>query len=245
MARLLLDACPTDRSIGRRKGDMNPTHSLAAAALLLALAAPAAVLAQSGTKKPTTAAAPAKKLYCWNEDGRKVCGDALPAHAVDSARTEISARSGLPTGQVDRALTGEERVAAEQAAREARSAAMAEDARKRRDRAMAESYATEQDLRNSFQERIVLLDETVKASQFGIEGRRQALLSLLRKAGEAELSSKPVGKTLAENIRGQHDELLHQQEVLKQQVLERSLADQDLSAALERYHALKAKNPGG
>ena len=34
-----------------------------------------------------------KKLYCWNEGGRKVCGDALPANAVDSARTEISAKS--------------------------------------------------------------------------------------------------------------------------------------------------------
>lgn len=216
---------------------MNPTHSLIAGALLLALAASA------GNAFADTKPA-AKKLYCWNEDGRKVCGDALPAHAVDSARTEISAKSGLPTGQVDRALTGEERIAAEQAAREARSAALAAESRKLRDRAMAESYATEQDLRNSFQERIVLLDETVKASQFGIEGRRQALLSLLRKAGEAELSSKPVGKTLAENIRGQHDELLHQQDVLKQQVLERSLADQDLSAALERYHTLKAKTPG-
>ena len=32
-----------------------------------------------------------KKLYCWNENGKKVCGDALPAEASDSARTEISA----------------------------------------------------------------------------------------------------------------------------------------------------------
>ena len=110
---------------------------------------------------------------------------------------------------------------------------------------MAESYATEDDLRKSFQERIVLLDETVKASQLGIEGRRQTVLSLLRKAGEAELNGKPVGSGLAENIRGQHDELLHQQDVLKQQVLERSLADQDLATALERYNALKAKNAAG
>lgn len=224
---------------------MNATQSLIAGALLLALASPFAALAQSNAKKPNAQAQASKKLYCWNEDGRKVCGDALPAHAVDSARTEISAKSGMATARVDRALTGEERAAAEQAAREARSAALAVEAAKRRDRAMAESYATEQDLRNSFQERIVLLDETVKASQFGIAGRRQALLSLLRKAGEAELSGKPVGKTLAENIRGQHDELLHQQDVLKQQVLERSLADQDLTAALERYHALKSRAPGG
>ena len=43
---------------------------------------------------------PSKKLYCWNEHGRKVCGDALPPEAADSARTEISAKSGLQTGEV-------------------------------------------------------------------------------------------------------------------------------------------------
>ena len=214
---------------------MKAIHTLIAGAVVLALAAPLAS-AQDASKK---------KLYCWDEGGRKVCGDALPAHAVDSARTEISAKSGLTTAQVGRAMSAEERTAAEQAARAARSAATAAEAQKRRDRAMAESYATEDDLRKSFQERIVLLDETVKASQLGIEGRRQTVLSLLRKAGEAELNGKPVGSGLAENIRGQHDELLHQQDVLKQQVLERSLADQDLATALERYNALKAKNAAG
>ena len=214
---------------------MNRLHTLLASALLLALAAPLAAAPPSD--------GPAKKLYCWNEGGRKVCGDALPAHAVDSARTEISARSGLRTGQVDRALTPEERVLADQAARAARSAAMAEEARKRRDHAMAESYATEQELRDSFQERIILLDETVKASQLGIDGRRQALLSLLRRAGEAELGTKPVSKTLADNIRHQHEELMHQQEMLKQQLAERSVADDDLAAALQRYHTMKARRP--
>lgn len=215
---------------------MKATIPLLAAAVALALAAPLAG-AQTAPK--------AKKLYCWNEGGRKVCGDALPAHAVDSARTEISAKSGMATAQVDRALTADERVAADQAARAQRSAELAAEALKRRDRAMAESYATEEDLRKSFQERIVLLDETVKASQLGIEGRRQTVLSLLRKAGEAELNGKPVSKVLAQNVRGQHDELLHQQEVLKQQLLERSLADEDLATALERYNALKAKNARG
>ncbi|ALN65288.1 hypothetical protein GLA29479_4452 [Lysobacter antibioticus] len=217
---------------------MNRLHTLLVSALLLALATPLAAAPTKDKAKQTN-----KKLYCWNEGGQKVCGDALPAHAIDSARTEISARSGLTTRQVDRALTAEERVAAEQAARAARSAAMAEEARKRRDHAMAESYATEQELRDSFQERIILLDETVKASQLGIDGRRQTLLSLLRRAGEAELGTKPVSKTLADNIRHQHEELMHQQDMLKQQLLERSVADDDLAAALERYHGMKARRP--
>src|SRR3546814_5068291 len=44
----------------------------------------------------------AKKIYCWEEDGHKVCGDALPADAVDAARTEISARTGHTVRSLER-----------------------------------------------------------------------------------------------------------------------------------------------
>src|SRR3546814_9883847 len=59
----------------------------------------------------------AKKIYCWEEDGHKVCGDALPADAVDAARTEISARTGHTVRSLERAPTDEERAAAADADR--------------------------------------------------------------------------------------------------------------------------------
>lgn len=214
---------------------MNPkiqtfkTQTLLTGAMLLVLAATA--VAQD---------TPKKKLYCWNENGRKVCGDALPASAVDSARTEFSAKSGLATAQVARALTPEERAAAAAQAEAARIAAMADEAKARRDIAMAQSYATEADLRRAFQERIAVMDETVKASQLGVQGRRQSLLSLLRKAGEEELNGKPVRGSLSENIRNQHAELLRQQSILAQQKAERATIDEDLTAALQRYTTMKA-----
>lgn len=214
---------------------MNPkiqtfkTQTLLTGAMLLVLAATA--VAQD---------TPKKKLYCWNENGRKVCGDALPASAVDSARTEFSAKSGLATAQVARALTPEERTAAAAQAEAARIAAMADEAKARRDIAMAQSYATEADLRRAFQERIAVMDETVKASQLGVQGRRQSLLSLLRKAGEEELNGKPVRGSLSENIRNQHAELLRQQSILAQQKAERATIDEDLTAALQRYTTMKA-----
>lgn len=215
---------------------MNPkiqtfkTQTLLTGAMLLVLAATAAVAQDT----------PKKKLYCWNENGRKVCGDALPASAVDSARTEFSAKSGLATAQVARALTPEERAAAAAQAEAARIAAMADEAKARRDIAMAQSYATEADLRRAFQERIAVMDETVKASQLGVQGRRQSLLSLLRKAGEEELNGKPVRGSLSENIRNQHAELLRQQSILAQQKAERATIDEDLTAALQRYTTMKA-----
>ena len=153
-------------------------------------------------RKPATAspgAAPGeKKIYCWNEGVRKVCGDALPASASNSARTEISSRSGLTTGRMDRALTGSERSAAEVAAEVARKQAEALALQQRRDLAMVESYMTEADLRRAYGERTILLDETLKASKLGLSNLRLSLLALLRQAGDRELGGEPVGKRFIE-----------------------------------------------
>ena len=146
---------------------MSHANSILAAAVALALLGSGPAVAQ-------------KKLYCWNENGKKVCGDALPAEASDSARTEISASSGLRTGQVSRALTDAERSAAAVAADAARRQAEAAAMEQRRDSAMVESYVTESDLRRAYGERTELLDETLKASTLGLSNLRLSLLSLLR-----------------------------------------------------------------
>ena len=51
-------------------------------------------LAPTALAQKSKVDAPAKKLYCWNENGQRVCSDALPADAVNVARDEISAASG-------------------------------------------------------------------------------------------------------------------------------------------------------
>lgn len=186
------------------------------------------------------AAGAQKKIYCWNEGGKKVCGDALPANAADSARTEISAKSGLRTGQVARALTDAERSDAALAADAARREAEAEAMVMRRDLAMVESYLTEADLRRAYGERTELLDETLKASTLGLSNLRLSLLSLLRQAGDKELGGEPVPPRLANSIRSQHDELLRQQQILALQQKDRAALDAELNDAVARYRALKA-----
>lgn len=209
---------------------MNKSLLRLAIPLALALVAPAFAQAPAGT---------AKKLYCWEEGGRKICGDSLPASAVDNARTEISAKSGLASGRVGRALSAEERAAAAaQAEVEARNAA-AVAAAERRDMAMVESYANEAELQRAFQHRLTLLEETLKASRFGVAGMRQSLISLLRRAGDSELAGKPVAQPLADSILAQHQALRRQQDLLVQQQIQLSEVDQELDAALERYRALK------
>lgn len=216
-----------------------PATVCAVAGLLATLG----VLATGAAGAQQRGAAPAKKVYCWEERGTKVCGDALPADAANAARTEFSTRSGLATRRVARALTDAERAAAADAAESNRLQAELEAAQLRRDLAMVESYATEADLRRAYGDRIALLDATVKASQLGVRNLRLSLLSLLRQAGDRELAGEPVPPALGRTIVRQHDEFRNQQRILGDQRRDRAALDVDLADALQRYRALK--NPTG
>jgi hypothetical protein len=207
-----------------------PLKTLLACTLLAAL--PTATLAQ---KKQAS-----KKLYCWNENGVQVCGDTVPPSALDRARTEINSTTGSRTGEVARALTGEEREAAAQASEAARQVAEAEAAARRRDLAMVESYVTEADLRRAYNERITLNRESVKTSRMSIDTLRQSLLSLLRQAAESELQAKPVREPLANQIVRQHKDLLRLQAILLEQLKQGGELDDDLDQALKRYRAMKS-----
>ena len=173
-----------------------------------------------------------------------MCSDSLPASAVDSARTEFSP-SGIPTAQVERAKTDEERVIAEMEAKRREQAQWSDAERERRERAMVVSFASEADLERNFAHRIDLIDSGIKTSRLGVEGARRSLLNLLQRASEAELESKPVPKALADRIASQHDALRHHQRLMERQLQERGTIDQELASALERYRELKAVNPSG
>ena len=204
----------------------------------------ALALCGMGSATAQTAAPAEKKIYCWNESGRKVCGDALPASAVDSARTEFSVKSGMATGSVDRALTDDERSAAAVAAEAARRQTEADAMQKRRDLAMVESYMTEDDLRRAYGERTALLDETLKASRLGLANLRLSLLSLLRQAGDLELAESPVPRKLTDSIRRQHGELLRQQQILLAQETDRAELERELADSVQRYRAMR-QDPNG
>lgn len=203
------------------------TIRIASALLLLAFATGAAAQ-QAG-----------KKLYCWNENGQRTCGDTLPPGATDLARTEINAKSGMTTGKIGRTLTDAERVAAADAQQQAATAAAAEAVRTRRDLAMVESYATEDDLRNAYGERLALVDDALKASALGEANLRRSLVTLLDQANNLELSGKPVPAPLLGKLRTQHADLLRQQRIMAEQHAERASLDGELNDAVARYRALK------
>jgi hypothetical protein len=190
-------------------------------------------------------ATPAKKLYCWNEGGRKVCGDALPSNAVDAARTEINSESGMATARIDRALSPAERAAAEAAARSEEQARAAADAEMRRIMAMVQSFENEEALRRAFDNRIALNRDSIKTAQMGITGVRDVLVGLLRRAGEAELAQRPVPKKLADDIRVQHAQLLRQQAALVRYQADEKAIRAQLDEAVVRYRTLRTPGSAG
>jgi hypothetical protein len=203
-------------------------NRIAAAMLLLAVAATASAQQKGG-----------KKLYCWEENGQRTCGDALPPGAVELARTEINAATGRATGEVGRALTDEEVAAAAAREKQAIADTLAAAAQRRRDMAMVESYATEQDLRNAYGERLALLDDALKASVMGEENLRRSLVTLLGQANNLELAGKPVSKSLLSRLQAQHADLLKQQRIIAEQRVERASLDGELADAVERYRSFK------
>jgi hypothetical protein len=182
-----------------------------------------------------------KKLYRWvDKDGKVQFSDALSPEAVDQARTEINAQSGMATAQVDRALTAEERAAKEKAdAEKARAEKDAEQARMTEE-AMIASFQTEDDLKRSFQVRIELMQQTLDAIEAGIGSQRASLTGLLAQASEAELAGTPVAAKQVATIRELHSEMIKQQQMLVLKQGELLDLDKELVRLIERFRELKA-----
>ena len=196
----------------------------------LALAALLTALPVAAQNKPAE-----RKLYCWDEGGRKVCGDALPASAVNSARTEISSRTGMPSTRLGRVLSPSEQ--AEAAEQEAARSQEAERiaAQKRSDTALADSYDSEETLRQAFKVRYELMDESLKTSEMNINTQRKRLLQLMRSAADLELEGKPVNEKLGQDIQAQRAALVDAMHMQQQQQAERHLLDSQQQEALDRW----------
>ncbi|MEL1263138.1 hypothetical protein [Pseudoxanthomonas putridarboris] len=210
---------------------MTIRSTLLLAGALLALA-PAAI----AQKAP-------KKLFCWEENGRRVCSDALPPEAVNAAREEISAASGLRTGEIGRALTDEERAQAAVEAQQRMMDKAAEETRRRTDAAMLLSYRSEDDLRRVFTERTTIVDNNVRTARYNVVSLREGLVSLLQTAGDRELAGRPVAPEMAANIRQRHAELVRTRRLQQSFETQRAELDVEIADILQRYRTMTGTAP--
>ena len=219
---------------------MSRVVSLLTAALLLAT--PWLAEAQQQQRRPARAEV-AKKLYCWNEGGSRICSDALPAEAVNNAREEFSASTGLRRGEVQRALTEDERADAAVAAAQARLDLMAQQTRQRTEQAMLSNYADEAALRRVFSERIAILDNNVTTARFNVASMRDALINALAVAGDRELAGGKVTDKQAATIGERHGELVAQRRMRTTFERERAALAVEIEETVQRFRLLKGLQP--
>ena len=218
---------------------MTPTRTLTGA-VLAAIAAGVLLPAAAQDKGPAK-----KKLYCWTQDGQRTCADSLPPEAMAAAREEISASSGMRTGEVQRALTDAERAAQAEAEAQRRTESLAAETRRRTDQAMLTSFQTEDELRRVFNERIGLVDNSINTARYNVASLREGLVTLLRTAGERELSGKPVPEKMATDIRVRHAQLRYHTALQASFERQRADLDVEIDDILQRYRDLKASDTAG
>ncbi|PPT28054.1 hypothetical protein [Xanthomonas euroxanthea] len=203
-------------------------------ALFAAVAAAVAAAPAIAQDKPA-----AKTLYCWNQNGARVCSDTLPPEAVNQARDEFNARSGLRSAEVQRAMSSDERAAAAASEQQRQADLAAEQMRQRTDQAMLMSYQSEDDLRRVFNERIAIVDNNIHTARFNVTSLREGLASMLRSAGDRELAGQAVADKLAADIQQRHRELLAQLRLQTSFEQQRVALDGEIADILQRYRAMK------
>lgn len=202
----------------------------------LLLAAP--VLSAQAQRGGSTEPKP-KKLYCWNQGKERICSDALPQDAVNSAREEFSASSGLRRGEVERSMTEDERADAAVVAAQRQLDLAAEQTRQRTEQAMLSTFENESDLRRVFTERTAIIDNNVQTASYNVASLRDALITLLGSAGDRELAGQPVPVKQVESIRQRHTELVAQQRMQASFQQQRKALDVEIEETLQRYRLLK------
>ena len=210
---------------------------------IAAIAVAVLALPAQAQKKTNGPGAP-KKLYCWDQNGQRVCSDTLPSEAINRARDEINANSGTRSAAIDRALTAEERAAAAAAAAQEQADLAAEQTRKRTEQAMLTTFQSEADLRRVFEERTSLIDNNVQTARYNVTSLRDGLITLLREAGNRELAGQKVADKLANDIQARHRELLWQQRLQASFERQRAELDGEIEQIIERYRVMKGPRPG-
>lgn len=215
---------------------MRPKSSATIVTALMLLAAVPA-LAQN---KPADTG---KKLYCWDEGGKRTCSDTLPPEAVNNAREEFNARSGLRSAEVQRALTAEELADAALATAQAQVDAAAIETRKRTEQAMLSTYGSEDALRRVFSERAAIVDNNIKTAAYNVASLRNALATQLQAAGNKELSGQKVSEKQDADIRQRHGELQAQLRLQAAFERQRKALEVEIDETLARYRVLKGIVP--
>jgi hypothetical protein len=130
------------------------------------------------------------KLVCWTDDkGARACGDHVPPQYAKQQQEVLDAQ-GRVLDTREREKTAEERKAADAAAHLAREADEAKQRQAEYDRFLVETYATEDDLAKTRDERIAALEGRIKLVDESIVSNQATLVQLHDRAAAAEKAKR-------------------------------------------------------
>jgi hypothetical protein len=222
-----------------------PSHVIRPAALAVALLA-ALPMAIGSAAAQGTEATVEKKLYRWTDSSGKVhYTDALPADVVNQARAELSAATGMVRNTVDRALTPEERRAAEAAALSAAEAQARVENSRRSEEAKVSSFRTEEDLRAAYIDRQNVIDETLESLEAAINSQRGSMHQQLGVAGDAELAGRPVPRRTIDVIFELREELQKQEQARVERAAERQVLGEEMERLIVLFRERQAERERG
>ncbi|MCB1637075.1 MAG: hypothetical protein KDI51_20980, partial [Xanthomonadales bacterium] len=166
--------------------------------------------------------------------------DQVPPNQAKQARSELN-EQGVAVKQVDRALTAEELAARRAEEKAAADAAAAIAAERERDRTLLDSYASEEDITRSYNQRVDLLDQTIEARKVEIGLREKNLADLVGRAADTERSGRAVPEVLQKMIKDERTEIERQRGDIKKREQERVQAEKDYKVDINRYREVAAR----
>jgi hypothetical protein len=171
--------------------------------------------------------ASARIFCCTDGNGRRVCGDILPAQCQARAYNEFNAQ-GVIKKKVEAPLTPEQRAErdAELERKKAADKAAAEQAR--RDKAMLASYVSVADIEAKRARTVTGAQADIKTAEERLEAAQVRLEKLRKSVDRYNAEKKAVPDTLKANLRDSEADLVARQKTL-------DLKKQELVTIQEHY----------
>ena len=181
------------------------------------------------------------KMYKWTDkDGNIHYSDQIPPEAKEYAREKIN-EQGVSVERTGRALTAEERAAAEAEEQRIAEEAQAKEERRRADEALLNSYASEEDVVRAYTQRMDLLAQTIEARRVEINAREVSLTQLVGQAADMERSGRTVSDAIKQMITGERAEIERQKQFLVRKEAEKEVAKADYERDMAKYKAALAR----
>jgi hypothetical protein len=184
------------------------------------------------------------RIYCCTDgNGRRVCGDILPAQCQTRAYNELNDQ-GIVKKKVEAPLTPEQRAQrdVELAKKKADEHAAAEQAR--RDKAMLASYNSIADIDAKRSRTVFAAQADISAAGERLEAAQIRLEKLRKSVERYNTEKKPVPEALEANLRDSETDLIVRQKALELKKQELVTIQAHFDHDRQRFRELTAKDHG-